>query len=73
MHCTVYSLTKKVVTDKIMALVQELSKLGKYPKRKRGETYFDNVKNFVTESQQLFDIFVYDKGRRTELEFKLKL
>ena len=72
-HSTVYPLTKKVVTDKIMALVQELSKLRKYPKRKRGETYFDNVKNYVTESEQLFDIFVHDKARRTELEIKLKL
>ena len=50
MHCTVYPLTKKVVKDKIMALVQEqsklrkdkimalvqeLSKLRKYPKKKR--------------------------------------
>ena len=45
----------------------------KYPKRKRGETYFDNVKNFVTESQQLFDIFDHDEARRTELEIKRKL
>ena len=67
MHCTVYPLTKKVVADKTMALVKEQSKLRKYPKRKKGETYFDNVKNFVTESQQLFDIFVHDKARRTEL------
>ena len=73
MHCTVYPLTKKVVTDKIMALVQEPSKVRKYPKRKRSETYFDNVKNFVTESQQLFDVFVHDKARRTELEIKHKL
>ena len=42
-------------------------------RKQRGETYFDNVKNFVTESQQLFDIFVYDKARRTELEIKHKL
>ena len=31
------------------------------------------MKNFVTESQQLFDIFVHDKARRTELEIKHKL
>ena len=73
MHCTVYPLTKKVVTDKIKALVQELTKLRKYPIRKKGETYFDNVKNFVIESQQLFDIFVHDEATRTELEIKHKL
>ena len=58
MHSTVYPLTKKVVTDKIMTLIQELSKLKKYLKRKRGETYFDNVKNFVTESQQLYLVMI---------------
>ena len=61
------SIDQKSSPDKIMALVQELSKLKKYPKRKRGETYFDNVKNFVPESQQLFDVFVHalDEQNRT--------
>jgi len=73
MHCTVYPLSKKHVTDKIMVMVTELSKLKKYPRSKRGKTYFKNVQNFVTESQKLFDIFVHDNAKRRELETKFKL
>ena len=70
MHCTVYPLSKKQVTDKILILVTEFSKLKKYPKKKRGITYFENV---VDESHKLFDIFVHDNAKRRELESRHKL
>ena len=68
-HCT----SKKQVTDKILILVTELSKLKKYPKKKRGKTYFENVQNFVDESHKLFDIFVHDNAKRREFESRHKL
>lgn len=74
MHCTVYPISKKQVTDKIMKeLVQQLGKLRKYPKRKKVETYCNNVKKFVAKSDELFDIFIHDKAKLATFEIKHKL
>ena len=50
------TLSLEKVTEKLKKYKQELSDLRRYPKVKRGDTYWSQVTKFVNDCQKLFDI-----------------
>ena len=55
-NCNVSTQSRKTIAEKLKKYKQELSDLQRYPKTKRGETYWKRVSTFVTDCNKLFDI-----------------
>ena len=71
--CNVYTVTQKVVLTKLEQLVETYSNLKKYPRKKRKDTYFQNIENFRVEFGKLFDIKCNDQKCIKDQEKKCRV
>ena len=65
------TLCSKNVTQKILNMVTTFSKLARYPKKKKENKTFDDLKTFTEETEMLFSI-VYknlDQRRYREAQY----
>ena len=56
--CNVYTLHQYSVRDKISILMKKFFKLCRYPMKKRGKKFRDDVEEFMVTANKLFDIFL---------------
>ena len=66
--CNVYPVNEKIVKQDIFALVKTFSSINRYSKKKRGKSFLQKEAKFMTDMDELFDIFCSDNQQRRQLE-----
>ena len=61
--CNIYTITRKAVLNKIEQYMKIYKDLLKYPRSKKGETYYTRVSQFKEQCNCLFDIKCTDPAR----------
>ena len=66
--CNVYPVHVVTVTNRIFEMITQLSKLDRWPKKKRNDNFKAKETSFTRDLDELFDIYCSDSTQRHTLE-----
>ena len=73
--CNIYPIHLYTISNKVESFVKSFSSLDRWSKKKRGETFLQKEKEFMSTIDELFDVFCSDDKQRRilEKEYGLKM
>ena len=66
--CNVYPLHHFTMSKRVQALIVAFSKLDRWPRKKRGESFSAKEEEFLSDVNVFFDVFCNDDEQRRGLE-----
>ena len=68
--CNIYPLHQYSISKKIQALIKSFTRLDRWSKKKRGESFLSEESEFLSKVDKLFDVICIDEDQRRCLEKK---